>query len=72
MGILQEESKLIEIVKLIGSDILPDEQKLILKLQGYKAWFSTTGCLSSCRYICTYGKTVCHDGYYSVFVQPGK
>ena len=29
--ILQEESKLLEIVKLIGSDILPDEQKLILE-----------------------------------------
>ncbi|HHW31406.1 MAG TPA: V-type ATP synthase subunit A [Clostridiaceae bacterium] len=32
MGILQEESRLIEIVKLIGSDILPDEQKLILEI----------------------------------------
>lgn len=29
--ILQEEGKLLEIVKLIGSDILPDEQKLILE-----------------------------------------
>jgi len=29
--ILQEESKLLEIVKLIGSDILPDEQKLTLE-----------------------------------------
>lgn len=29
--ILQEESKLMEIVKLVGSDILPDEQKLILE-----------------------------------------
>ncbi|NLU31067.1 MAG: V-type ATP synthase subunit A [Clostridiaceae bacterium] len=29
--ILQEESKLLEIVKLIGSDILPDEQKLVLE-----------------------------------------
>lgn len=29
--ILQEESKLLEIVKLIGSDILPEEQKLILE-----------------------------------------
>lgn len=31
LKILQEESKLIEIVKLVGSDILPDEQKLILE-----------------------------------------
>ena len=30
--ILQEESKLMEIVKLIGSDVLPDEQKLIIEL----------------------------------------
>ncbi len=32
MSILQEESKLMEIVKLIGSDVLPDEQKLILDI----------------------------------------
>ena len=30
MNILQEESKLNDIVKLIGSDVLPDEQKLTL------------------------------------------
>ncbi len=30
--LLQEEGKLIEIVKLIGRDILPDEQKLILEV----------------------------------------
>lgn len=30
--ILQEEGKLLDIVKLIGSDILPDEQKLILEI----------------------------------------
>jgi V/A-type H+-transporting ATPase subunit A len=32
LKILQEESKLLEIVKLVGSDILPDEQKLILEV----------------------------------------
>ncbi|NLN63897.1 MAG: V-type ATP synthase subunit A [Clostridiaceae bacterium] len=32
LRILQEESKLLEIVKLIGSDILPDEQKLVLEI----------------------------------------
>ena len=31
LRILQEESKLVEIVKLVGSDILPDEQKLMLE-----------------------------------------
>ena len=30
--LLQEESKLLEIVKLIGSDILPEEQKLVLEI----------------------------------------
>lgn len=32
VGLLQEESKLTEIVKLVGADILPDEQKLILEI----------------------------------------
>lgn len=32
MNLLQEESQLMEIVKLIGSDVLPDEQKLILEV----------------------------------------
>ncbi|NLM50445.1 MAG: V-type ATP synthase subunit A [Clostridiaceae bacterium] len=32
MRLLYEESKLMEIVKLIGSDVLPDEQKLILEI----------------------------------------
>lgn len=31
LKILNEESKLIEIVKLVGSDVLPDDQKLILE-----------------------------------------
>lgn len=32
MDILQEENSLMEIVKLIGSDILPDDQKLVLEI----------------------------------------
>lgn len=32
MAILNEESKLMEIVKLIGSDVLPAEQKLLLEV----------------------------------------
>jgi V/A-type H+-transporting ATPase subunit A len=32
LSLLQEESKLMEIVKLIGADILPEEQKLILEI----------------------------------------
>ncbi len=30
--ILQEETKLMEIVKLIGSDVLPDDQKLVIEI----------------------------------------
>ena len=30
-GILQEESQLMEIVKLIGADVLPDDQKLVIE-----------------------------------------
>ena len=32
MSILAEENKLLEIVKLIGSDVLPDDQKLIIEV----------------------------------------
>jgi len=32
MGILSEENKLLEIAKLIGSDVLPDDQKLIIEI----------------------------------------
>ena len=32
MGLLNQESSLNEIVKLIGSDVLPDDQKLILEI----------------------------------------
>ena len=31
-AILQEESRLMEIVKLIGSDVLPDDQKLVIEI----------------------------------------
>ncbi len=31
-NILQEESQLMEIVKLIGSDVLPDDQKLVIEI----------------------------------------
>lgn len=32
MALLSEENKLMEIVKLIGSDVLPDDQKLIIEI----------------------------------------
>ena len=31
-GLLNQESSLLEIVKLIGSDVLPDDQKLVLEI----------------------------------------
>ena len=32
MALLTQESSLMEIVKLIGSDVLPDDQKLVLEI----------------------------------------
>ena len=32
LGLLQEENKLMEIVKLIGADVLPDDQKLVIEI----------------------------------------
>ena len=32
MGLLSQENNLMEIVKLIGADVLPDDQKLILEI----------------------------------------
>ena len=32
MALLNQESSLMEIVKLIGGDVLPDDQKLILEI----------------------------------------
>nr|WP_273701647.1 hypothetical protein [Tepidanaerobacter acetatoxydans] len=32
MKILQEENKLMDIVKLVGEDVLPDEQRIILEI----------------------------------------
>jgi V/A-type H+-transporting ATPase subunit A len=32
MSLLQEERKLLEVVKLVGEDILPDDQRLILEI----------------------------------------
>ena len=31
-NLLQEENKLIEIVKLVGADVLPDDQKLVIQI----------------------------------------
>ncbi len=38
VAILNQESSLMEIVKLIGSDVLPDDQKLTLKSPELSVW----------------------------------
>ena len=40
MALLNQESSLLEIVKLIGSDVLPDDQKLILEIARVIVWDS--------------------------------
>ena len=42
MAILNQESSLMEIVKLIGSDVLPDDQKLTLELPESSVWASSS------------------------------
>ena len=38
LGLLSEENKLMEIVKLIGADILPEDQKLIIETAKLFRW----------------------------------
>ena len=61
-GALHEENKLMEIVKLIGSDVLPDDQKLIIET----AKLVRTGFLQQNAYhpadTCAAAKTAAHDG----------
>ena len=48
MVILNQESSLMEIVKLIGSDVLPDDQKLVLEIaRGDPSGLSAAECLPS-------------------------
>ena len=54
LRLLTEESKLNEIVKLIGSDVLPDDQKLTLEIARV---IRPTKCIPSNRYVCSNGKT---------------
>ena len=43
---LNSEDKLMETVKLIGSDVLPDDQKLTLRLPASSVWASFSRMLS--------------------------
>ena len=49
MALLTQESSLMEIVKLIGADVLPDDQKLVLEI----AKVIRVGFLQQNAYICT-------------------
>ena len=51
LKMLQEENKLMEIVQLVGEDVLND-QRLLLRLQKLLRRVPSTKCTSSGRYIC--------------------
>ena len=52
-----------EIVKLIGSDVLPDDQKLTLEIaRVIRLGFLQQNAFHAGRYLRTYGKTVQNDG----------
>ena len=56
-----------EIVKLIGSDVLPDDQKLTLEIaQRDSPWIPAAERISQRRYVCISKEAVRYDGYYSV------
>ena len=58
--ILQEENKLMEIVKLIGSDVLPDDQKLIIEIgPGDPGGLPAAERLSPGRHLCAAAKSSC-------------
>ncbi len=63
MAILNQESSLMEIVKLIGSDVLPDDQKLTLEIaRVIRLGFLQQNAFHAGRHQCSYGKTVHDDG----------
>ena len=56
-----------EIVKLIGSDVLPDDQKLILEIASViRLGFLQQNAFHKRRYLCISGKAVWYDGYHPV------
>jgi len=60
--LLQEESQLMEIVKLIGADVLPDDQKLVIETaRVIRVGFLQQNSRSSGRHLCTDGKTAEND-----------
>ncbi len=70
MAILNQESSLMEIVKLIGSDVLPDDQKLTLEIARSSVWASCSRTLFTQEDTCvSYGKAVQDDGNHPVSVR---
>ncbi len=73
MAILNQESSLMEIVKLIGSDVLPDDQKLTLEIaRVIRLGFFQQNAFHQRRYLCSHGQTVQDDGDYPVSEQESK
>ena len=69
MGILNQESSLMEIVKLIGSDVLPDDQKLTLEIaRVIRLGFSAAERLPQGRYLRAPEQAVPDDGDHSLSV----
>ena len=56
-----------EIVKLIGSDVLPDDQKLTLEIaRVIRLGFLQQNAFHKSEYVCISKEAVRYDGYYSV------
>ena len=73
MALLNQESSLLEIVKLIGSDVLPDDQKLVLEIaRVIRLGFLQQKRISQGRYLRLHGEAVPDDGYHPLPVQAGK
>ncbi len=67
MNILNQENSLMEIVKLIGSDVLPDDSEAdIGDCPRDSPWIPAAERISQRRYVCISKEAVRYDGYYSV------
>lgn len=65
LGLLSEENKLMEIVKLIGSDVLPDSQKVVIETARVIRTGFCSRTLSTKRHLCAAGQTDVDDGGHS-------
>lgn len=63
MALLNQESSLMEIVKLIGSDVLPDDQKLVLEIaKVIRLGFLQQNAFHKDDTCVIFGKTIQDDG----------